>query len=439
MASEAAGRRRFPRWARYQLRKEAVGVVLRGVPWIFRDHLSSAAEVFGDGQGLRLVDGANRVLGHGVYEAHGAIAIRVLRTGAVPPDAAWLAAQVDAALARRAALRGETDAFRALHGEADGVPAVVVDVFGSSVVVQSYSAGADALARLAGRMVAARLGQGAGGDDAAPATSIRIAWKPAQRRQGAPSAARWLRGAPAGLPGERPEVASSAEPAKGEVAPAGAAQVAGELVRFREGELTLCCEVLGGQKSGAYLDLRGLRRAVAAMPLAGERVLNLFSYSGMLGRAAEHAGASEVWQVDASEAALALAAQHHMADPSRFRSVVADVFDWLPKLSADERFGLVIVDPPSMTSRRAQVPQALAAYRRLYRAAARHVAPGGTLVAACCTSRITRPELRQVVAEALGGDFVITRELPPEPDHPVTFAEADYLKVMLWRRRPAAS
>jgi 23S rRNA (cytosine1962-C5)-methyltransferase len=395
--------RRLARLARYQLRKEAVGVVLRDAPWIFRDHLSSAADVFKDGQWLRLVDGKNRVLGFGMYEEHGAIAIRVLRRGEAPPDGAWVASQVDAALARRAGLREETDAFRAVHGEGDGLPAVIADVFGDTVVVQSYARGADALTRLVGGLVARRLGLS------------RVVLKPAQRRQASgggaePKAPRWLRGGAGG----------GAD---------GAAPIA-----FREGPLALACDPLGGQKSGAYLDLRGLRRYVAAMPLGGARVLNLFSYTGMLGRAAEHAGAAEIVQVDASAEALALAARHHVGDPARHRFLEADVFAWLPAQPPGGDYQLVIVDPPSMTSRRAQVPGALAAYKKLYRAAAAQVAPGGTLVLACCTSRITREEVRRA-SGVIGPAFEAIGELPTEVDHPVTFAESDYLKILLFRRR----
>jgi 23S rRNA (cytosine1962-C5)-methyltransferase len=391
-------------------------VVLRDAPWVFRDHLSSAAEVFEDGQWLRLVDGKNRIIGYGIYESRGAIAIRVLRRGEVPPDTAWLSALVDAALARRAPLReghpstasaevshgdaAPTNAFRAIHGESDGLPAVVLDVFADTLVVQSYSAGADALARLAARWVARKIG------------AARILMKPAQRRQGNDEAAakpRWLLGGP--------------------VVEGGAA------VSFHEGAIELTCDPSEGQKSGAFLDLRGLRRAVAAMSLPSARVLNLFSYTGMLGRCAERAGAREIWQVEVSAAALELAARYHVDDPGRHRMIVADVFEWLPAQPVDQAFELVIIDPPSMTSRRAQVPGALAAYRKLYRAAAPHVAPGGTLVAACCTSRITRPEFRKVVTAALGTDFEAISELPPEVDHPVTFAESDYLKILLYRRR----
>src|SRR5262249_32453348 len=102
---------------RYQLRKEAAAIVARGPPWIFRDQMSSAAHVFRDGQWLRLVDGDNRVVGHGIYAAEGAIAIRVLRTGAEPPDAAWLRQAVARAIGKRGELAHTTDGLRLLNGE----------------------------------------------------------------------------------------------------------------------------------------------------------------------------------------------------------------------------------------------------------------------------------------------------------------------------------
>jgi 23S rRNA G2069 N7-methylase RlmK/C1962 C5-methylase RlmI len=81
-----------------------------------------------------------------------------------------------------------------------------------------------------------------------------------------------------------------------------------------------------------------------------------------------------------------------------------------------------------------QVPAVLAAYRKLYRAAARQVRPGGRLVAACCTSRIERSVFHQAVREALGKNFSFDREIPAEPDHPVGFPQSDYLKIGWWRR-----
>jgi 23S rRNA (cytosine1962-C5)-methyltransferase len=114
-----------------------------------------------------------------------------------------------------------------------------------------------------------------------------------------------------------------------------------------------------------------------------------------------------------------------------YRFIVADVFEWLPGFT-DEPFDLVVVDPPAMTTRAAQVPSVLAAYRKLYRAAARLVRPGGSLVAACCTSRIEREVFHRTVREALGERFTLQREIAPEPDHPVGFPQADYLKIGWW-------
>src|SRR5262249_23725616 len=113
--------------------------------------------------------------------------------------------------------------------------------------------------------------------------------------------------------------------------------------------------------------------------------------------------------------------------------VTADAFAWLPE-QRGEPFDLVIVDPPSMTSKAAQVPAVLPAYRKLYRAAAQQVRPGGSLGAACCTSRVAPDALHRPVGEALGSDFTRDHEIPPEPDHPVGFPQADYLKIAWWRR-----
>ena len=385
---------------RYQLRKDAVAIVERGHPWLFREQLSSAAAVFADGDLLRLVDGSNRVVGFGRYEADGAIAIRVVRRGDAPPDAAWLRAQLARAIARRAPLAARTDAIRLVHGESDLVPAVVVDRFGDTLVATSYAAGADAVARYVARVLA-----WGDVDRAIVGPAAHVVLRPAHRRRGEEVPARVVRGAPP------------------------------ELARVVEDGRAFAVDLAGGQKTGAYLDLRGLRAALAAAPLAGARVLNLFAYAGQLGQAAELAGAASITQVDASERALAFAAAHHVGDPSKHELVVADVFAWLPALAPAAPFDLVIVDPPAMASRMQQIPTALAAYRKLYRATAPHVRPGGALVAACCTSRIERAVFRKTVRAALGPDFTLERELEPEPDHPVAFPQADYLKIGWWRRR----
>jgi len=380
---------------RYQLTKEAVGVVVGGHPWIFRSHLSSAATVFEDGQWLVLVDGHNKVVGHGIYQVTGAIAIRVIARGAERPRWAQLAPRIDAALARRAELRTRTDAFRAIHGESDRLPAVVVEVLAGTVVASPYGAGVDALTRAAARRVAAATG----------ASGILL--RPPHRRVEAAAAP-----APRVLGGVVPET-----------------------IGFHEDGIPYVIDPRAGQKGGAFLDLRGLRRALATRDLAGARVLNLFAYTGMLGRAVERAGAASIVHVDASEAALGFGARHHVDEPGRHRHVTADVFTWLFEQPAEDRYDLVIVDPPAMTSRAGQVGKVLATYRRLFARAAAAVAPGGAVVTACCTSRVRRADFVATATTAVGPRFALELDLPPEPDHPVGFPEADYLKILVWRDR----
>ena len=387
--------RRTPQ--RLQLNKHALAAIERGHPWIFRDQLSSAAGALADGQWLALYDGANHVVGYGIFEAAGAIGVRVLSRGPARPDAAHFATAIDAALARRAAVREETSAFRAIHGESDGLPAVVIDVFADTLVVQTYSAGTEALGRFAAIHVARAVG------------AKHIVAKPARRRVGASGDAPPPRILFGGAPPEE--------------------------VPFREGALTFVARPTLGQKSGTFLDLRGLRRKVAAMPLEGKRVLNLFAYTGTLGRAAEAAGAREIVHVDRSVSALELGEKSHTADPDKHVWIAADVFEWLPELDPADQFDLLIVDPPSMTSRIAQVPDVLSTFGRLFKQAARHVAPGGLLAACDCTSRVARATFRSTVGGVLGKAFALEDELPAEPDHPVGFAEADYLKILLFRRR----
>lgn len=377
---------------RYQLRKDAVAIVAAGHPWIFREQMSSAANVLRDGEWLRLVDGQNNVIGYGIYEAEGAIAIRMLRRGRDAPNAAWLRDTLSIAIAKRTNIAAT--GIRLVHGESDGIPAVVVDRFGDTLVVSSYSSGADGLARYVAHALRA-------GDIVGPATSVVI--RPARRRRGPPQPARVLRG------------------------------TAPSVVTFEEHGLPFAVDLEGGHKTGTYLDLRALRHALVTMNLTCKRVLNTFAYTGMLGRAAEAAGAASITQVDQSERALAFAAAHHVVDASKHTFVTADVFEWLP--FHNDKYDVVICDPPAMTSKKAQVPNVLAAYKKLYRAAERLVAPGGLLVSACCTSRVERKQFQSTVRAALPERFTLERDVPPEPDHPVGFPQADYLKILLWRSR----
>ncbi len=374
---------------RYQVKKEAASAVKQGHPWIYRSGVSSAAEIFRSGQLLQLVDAQNAVLGFGLFEKDGLIAIRVLKQGSTPPDAKWVQARIAKALSKRDQVRKYTNAFRAVHGENDGLPGVVVDVYGATAVLQTYAPSVDALGRYVGSVVVSQLGL------------KELVWKLPVKRKSV-RADRVLRGR---LPGE---------------------------VKVHEGKLTLTIPVGEGQKSGAFLDLRGLRKWVASQKLNGKRVLNLFSYTGTLGLAAETAGAKEIWNVDVSKGALEVAKRLHTLDAKKHRFIGADIFEWFTGLEPREKFDLVIVDPPMMASRTDQVETALRAYKKLYREALAHLAPKGKVVVCCCTSRISRSKFELVAAQALGGRLKKQASIAPEDDHPVGFPEGDYLKILVY-------
>lgn len=378
---------KYPRFQfkRLQLKKETAQVVRDGHPWLFRDKLSTATAAFPDGQWLHLVDGENQTVGWGVYQATGGIGVRVLRKGENPPSTGWFRKLVEKAVAKRAPLQAETEAWRVFNGESDKLPGVTLDVYNGHGVLQTYTAGVDSLGRYLAALAREAMGLKS------------VLWKPPSKRKGETGAVRALWGQAPGL------------------------------VRFKEGGLQLAADLRSGQKSGTFLDLRGLRRWLAEQNLRNARVLNLFAYTGAIGLAACRGGAREVVNVDAAQPSLDFGQKQHAAPAQHW--VCADIFRWLGDLPRGEQYDWIIVDPPSMASTMDQVPQALATYRRIYRSLLPHLKPGGTIVACCCTSRISPPRFEQTVRSALGAGRPY-RSLPMELDHKAGFSEANYLKVL---------
>jgi len=377
---------------RYQINKQVLSILKSGHPWIFRSHVSSAIEVFQSGQLLKLVDHENKVCGYGLYDPEGLIAIRVLKDFQENTPTVWFSQKLEKVLKKRNHLRNYTEAFRAIHGENDGFPGVVLDVYGSTGVLQTYSSSVDRMGRYLAELAIQKIGL------------KELIWKTPTKRSSVKETApiRVLRGH---LPNQ---------------------------VKFREGKMTFTVQIGSGQKSGAFLDLRALRKWLSSQNLHGKRVLNLFSYTGTLALAAEMAGAQEIWNVDISKGALESAKKFHVINEKKHRFIPADVFEWLKELPEKERFDVIIVDPPQMTSQVAQVPVALRAYRQLYSLSLKHLKPKGLLVGACCTSRIDRKKFKETVCPILVPPLRILKSLEPEDDHPVGYPEGDYLKVLIF-------
>jgi 23S rRNA (cytosine1962-C5)-methyltransferase len=221
-----------------------------------------------------------------------------------------------------------------------------------------------------------------------------------------------------------------------------AGSVAEGPVLFTESGLRFEADVRAGQKTGHFLDQRGNRSIVGSMS-DGRDVLDVFASTGGFSVHAAAGGARRVHSVDISAPTLA-AAERNIGLNSELPAVAAcghsievgDAFEVMARLaSAGESFDIVIVDPPSFASRQDRVDAALRAYSKLTHLACRLVRPGGVLVQASCSSRVTADRFYGTVASAaLVGGYEL-REIARtghEPDHPVGFPEGEYLHAGFW-------
>jgi 23S rRNA (cytosine1962-C5)-methyltransferase len=362
-------------------------------PWIYRDALPP--HELEPGAWVRVEAGGEGAIG--LFDAEGAIAIRLFSWQGVP-DEAWWEATLARALASRAPLReaGHT-CYRLLHGEGDFVPGLVADRYGRFAVLQPHAA------------------------------SLERFLAPVARRL-----RRALR-----LKGVVVRRAGGLETLVGEPPPPEETVV--------EHGLRFLANLREGQKTGLFLDHREHRQAVRAHA-TGRRVLNLFAYAGGFSVYALAGGAREAWSVDVAEPALRDAERNvalNELPAERHRAVRADVFAALPRWAeADERFEMVVLDPPSLARRKRRRARAEAAYRRLNAGAARLVAPGGLLASASCTAQVGPQAFEEAVraglAEAGRSGEVALRGGQPL-DHPTRpgFPEGRYLKFLLLRLDPS--
>lgn len=367
-----------------------------GHPWVYRDAVRPFQAKTGDI--VTLYDNKRRFLARGLAD-DGALAIRLLTTQNQPIDAAFLAQRIDQALALRA-LRdwGQTDALRLLHGEGDRLPGLVCDRYGHYAVIKW-----DGLALRAWREEIL--------DHLGPALE-RLGIHTIIERSG-----RGVDKQVTALRGEMPT----------------------EPIAINEWGMKLWVDVGSGQKTGMFLDHRESRRRLRALA-KDHRVLNLFSYSGGFSVAAGLGGAREVVSVDSAAAAIALAERNwrdNNLDPAQHLGLAQEVRPYLETLGPGA-FDLIVSDPPSFAPKQSVKDKALSAYFQLHRAVLKVLAPGGLLLAASCSSHVTREDFDTNLRDAARAEkrhLQVLGRWGADVDHPVPlgFAEGEYLKVLLAR------
>jgi 23S rRNA (cytosine1962-C5)-methyltransferase len=386
-----------------RLREGKERSLLRRHPWVFQGSVDKGRADAGETVRVEAADG--RFLAWAAYSPSSTIRLRAWSFDEADRiDAAFFERRIRCALAVRARLPIESDGVRLVHGEADGLPGLIVDRYGHTLVAQFLSAGTERWkAALVDLLLAASGCQRLYERSDSGVRSL----------EGLPPTTGWLR---------KPD------------GDGGATEVT-----IREHDWRLTLDVAEGHKTGFYLDQRDNRRrfADAVRRFGVQRVLNCYCYTGGFTVAALAGGAQQVLSVDSSAPALERARAHvalNGFDAQRAAFADADVNQLLrERVKAGETFDAIVLDPPKFAPTAAHADRAARAYKDINRLAFKLLAPGGLLFTFSCSGGIGAELFHKIVAGAgldAGVDGYIVERLAAAPDHPmtITFPEGEYLK-----------
>ena len=410
--------------------------LLRRHPWIFDGAIAKGGA--DAGETVRVESHAGEFLAWAAFSPASKIRARVWSFDeAQRIDATFLIATCLSATQAIARFDIQSDAMRLVHGESDGLPGLIVDRYGDTLVAQFLSAGAQAWKDVLADALLAATG-----------LSKLYERSDASSRalEGLPEVTGWLRGAPEGKPAPPVEI------------------------ELQEHGWKLAVNIAEGHKTGFYLDQRDSRKKFAdtTQRLNFRRVLNCYCYTGgftvaaLAGmRAGELAGSlptrgpgaeagaetaiePHITSIDSSGPALAQAAANvalNGFDPARTTFMDADVNASLRQFVSEGRtFDAIVLDPPKFAPTAAHAERAARAYKDINRLAFKLLEPGGVLFTYSCSGGISADLFHKIVASAgadAGVDGFITERMGGAPDHPMTiaFPEGEYLKGLVVMRK----
>ncbi|MEE2886520.1 MAG: class I SAM-dependent rRNA methyltransferase [Planctomycetota bacterium] len=386
-----------------RLTEKASQLAAKGHPWFYRDDLQGSVESR-HGTLVRVASDGGHDLGLAFCSARSRLALRrcgVWPGNHVPSLEEFFHTRLETAWEQRVHFTEEPRGVRIVNGDADWLPGLIVDQYGPCLVLQSSTA----LVENALGCIVPWLKDRVGAESILARNDIAV-----RRREDLPEEIRLLEGRRV------------------------------ESTWIQEHGIRHRVQLYTGQKTGFYLDQRPARRWVKEHA-DGRRSLDLFCYQGGFSLAALAGGASEVTAVDQSEAALAELTQAAQANGlSAPVTECADVFDWVRAARRrDERFDLIVLDPPAFARSRRERDGALRGYRDLNRQALRLLAPGGYLLTCSCSHHVTgglfEGVLRQAASE-LTFPVLIRGRIAAGEDHPVwvSLPETEYLKVVVLQR-----
>ncbi len=364
--------------------------------WIFSGAVKRFP-LFEDGDILQVQSSDGDFLGYAYFNRRSSIVGRMLSFDETEPRQAIEANFLSALSLRRTLVEPETNAYRVVNGEGDGLPGLVVDRFDNILVIQIATLGMEKLKDyIVGLLVRAL----------APLSIFEKSNLPTRREEGLPMFEGHLYGEPR------------------------------ETVEIQESGLRFLVEIPKSQKTGFFLDLRPMRRLVTSLA-RGRRILNCFSYTGAFSVAALAGGAGSIVSVESSERASALAERNFALNgfpTAGHRFQTGDVFEFLRQ--DDQSYAFVILDPPAFAKRKEDVARACRAYKDINRLALRRIAPGGLLLTFSCSYHVDSSLFQQVIFQAAaeaGKKARILQRHRLAYDHPINIyhPESEYLKGLL--------
>ena len=376
--------------------------IVGGHPWIYGGSVLRLTHPAEDGALVQVKDHRQRLLGVGFYNSKSKIAVRLLAPERVTVDEAFFEGRIRAALAVREKHLPSASSFRVVNAESDFLSGLIIDKYEDVLVIQTSALGMDQRKPMITAVLQKMF---------SPRCILERNDTAFRKFEGLADANGILSGALAGP------------------------------VAVKLNGLTFEVDILGGHKTGLYLDQQVNYQLVAALA-KGARVLDCFSFLGGFGLHAARAGAAQVHLLDQSADAIAAstrnAAANGLAEQCSFET--ANVFDWLKAHTAVKphekiipRFDLIILDPPSFTRSRATIPDALRGYKEIHVRALKLLKTGGTLATFCCSHHVDAVMFQSVILDAAYDARRILRRVATysqAPDHPVipSIPETEYLK-----------
>lgn len=368
-----------------------------GHPWVYSSDILDSTEAT-PGAAVSVVDPRGRALGTAHFSSTSRITLRMLSRRTEAIDRSWYLGRLNAALEHRRKVVADTEAYRAVYAEADLLPALVVDRYGDCLVVQTLNQGMDR-------------------DRPLILSCLQELFSP-----------------------RAIVVRNDAAVRAKEELPLHAGVEFGSLegpVEFRMNGFAWQADLLGGQKTGVFLDQRENYRAAERWCKPGTDALDCFTSSGGFALHMARAGAN-VEAVDSSEAALATAranAVRNGISSVRFRE--GDVFEVLAShVSARRKFGTVVLDPPAFAKSRGSLEGAARGYKEINLRGLRLLERGGILISCSCSQHFSEAMLLETIAAAANDARVglrVVERRAQASDHPIllTVPETLYLKCIV--------